>query len=65
MRYSELSKVFGEIDIENTAAISNLNTEQLNDLLSYVRQTYASRPDDKKNEDFEASCEMLEFDMAQ
>ena len=65
LRYSEPSKVFGEIDIENTTAISNLNTEQLNDLLAYVRQTYASRPDDKKNEDFEASCEMLEFDMAQ
>ena len=65
LRYSEPSKVFGEIDIENTAAIANLNTEQLNDLLAYVRQTYASRPDDKKNEDFEASCEMLEFDMAQ
>ena len=63
--YSEPSKVFGEIDIENTTAISNLDTTQLNDLLVYVRETYVSRPDDKKNEDIEAACEMLEFDMAQ
>jgi hypothetical protein len=65
LRYSEPSKTFGEIETENTTAISNLNTEQLTNLLSYVRETYASRPDDKKNEDVEAACEMLEFDIAQ
>ena len=65
LRYSEPAKIFSEVEIENTTAMSNFNTEQLNDLLTYVRETYASRPDDKKNEDLEAACEMLEFDMAQ
>ena len=65
LRYSEPSKIFDEIDTENTTAISNLNTSQLTDLLAYVREAYVSRPDDKTNENFEAACEMLEFDMAQ
>jgi hypothetical protein len=65
LRYSEPSKMFGEVDIENTTAISHLDTTKLNDLLAYVRETYVSRPDDKINEDIEAACEMLEFDIAQ
>ena len=65
LRYSDPAKMFSEVEIENTTAMSNLNTEQLTNLLSYVRETYANRPDDKKNEDIEAACEMLEFDIAQ
>ena len=65
IKYNTPQKTFAEIDIENTTAISNLNTVELTDLLAYVRETYASSPDDRNNEEFEAACEMLEFDMAQ
>jgi hypothetical protein len=66
LRYSDPQKIFTEIDTENTTAISNLNTSQLTDLLTYVRETYVSRPDDDDyKQNVEAACEMLEFDMAQ
>tara|TARA_B100001996_G_C18564117_1_gene555781 strand:- start:43 stop:849 length:807 start_codon:yes stop_codon:yes gene_type:complete len=64
-KYSAPEKTFTEIEAENAIAVSSLNTDELIDLLAYVRETYTSRPDDKNIEDFEAACEMLEFDMAQ
>ena len=65
IKYNTPQKTFTEIDTENAIAISNLNTVELVDLLAYVRDTYASSPDDRNNEELEAACEMLEFDMAQ
>jgi hypothetical protein len=65
IKYTTPQKTFTEIDTENATAISNLNTVELTDLLAYVRETYANSPDDRNNEELEAACEMLEFDMAQ
>ena len=59
-------KIFTEIDAENTTAIANLTTSQLNDLLTFIRDTYSGSPDDSVyTGNAEAACEMLEFDMAQ
>ncbi len=65
IKYADHQKVFTEIEAENAIAVSSLNTDELIDLLAYVRDTYVSSPDDRKNEDIEAACEMLEFDIAQ
>ena len=66
LRYNDPVKIFSEIDIENTTAISNLTTSQLNDLLIFIRDTYSGSPEDSVyTSNAEAACEMLEFDMAQ
>lgn len=66
LRYNDPVKIFTEIDVENTTAIANLTTSQLNDLLTFIRDTYSGSPDDSVYKgNAEAACEMLEFDMAQ
>ena len=66
LRYNDPVKIFSEIDIENTTAIANLTTSQMNDLLIFIRDTYSGSPEDSVyTGNAEAACEMLEFDMAQ